>query len=297
MIWIYRNTTEGFEDLALAEILSAGLTQASNRFFYGETFDLEKSAYARFSIREVSRGSSPEEVIKNFSENIPSPYRLEKIHKNKRRGSKSYAFLAEKFHGGEIRASNPKSIVLVFSPDNVLWVAGFVREKTNSILDKLQHITERTCVSLKPHAALALINISGSSPVIDPCCGTGLLPLAAKLLDRESYASDNNVNMLRKAKTNRDVLGVDLDIHNKDAFTPWLHDCCLVCDFPADRSWCTSAQDLSLAIFTKWIPFIKTFCIIIPDRIVGKLPNTITVNKKIKFTAGRTIVVGEVIKS
>ena len=139
MLWIYRNTTDGFEDLSLAEMVAAGLTQASNRFFYGETFDLEKSAYARFSVREVSRGASPEEVITNFSENIPSPYRLEKIHKTKRRGSTSYAFLAEKIHGGEIRASQPRSIILVFSPDNVLWVAGFVREKTNSIIEKLRN--------------------------------------------------------------------------------------------------------------------------------------------------------------
>lgn len=297
MIWIYRNTTEGFEDLSLAEMLSAGLTQASSRFFYGESFDLEQSAYARFSIREVSRGSSPEEVITNFSENIPSPYRLEKIHRNKRRGSTSYAFLAEKVHGGEIRASDPKSIILVFSPDNVLWVAGFLREKKNSTLEKLQKITERTCVSLNPHAALALINISGNLPIIDPCCGTGLLPLAARLLGRESYASDNNVNMLRMAKTNRDVLAVDLDIQNKDAFNPWLHDCCLVSDFPADRSWCTTAEDLSLAIFTKWIPFIKSFCVILPDRIIEKLPSTIKISKKIKFTARRTIIVGEIIKS
>ena len=296
MIWIYRNTTAGFEDLSLAEMVAAGLTQVSNRFFYGETFDLAKSAYARFSVREVCRGASAEEVITNFSENIPSPYRVEKIKKTKRRGSISYALLAEKVHGGEIRASNPQSIILVFSPDNVLWIAGFVREKTNSIIDQLQQVTERTCVSLKPQAALALINISGSSPIIDPCCGTGLLPLAATLLGRESHASDNNLNMLRMAKTNRDVLGVDLDIHNKDAFTPWLHDCCLVSDFPADRSWCTTAEDLSLAIFTAWIPFIKTFTVIFPNYIIEKLPKTITITKKIKFTAGRTIIVGEVIR-
>lgn len=296
LIWIYRNTTEGFEDLSLAEMTSAGLTQSSNRFFYGESFDLHKSAYARFSIREVCRGSSPEEVIRNFDEDIPSPYRMEKMYNTKRRGSRTYAFLAEEIHGGEIRAYNPTSIILVFSPDNVLWVAGFVTEKKKSIIDDFQNITERTCVSLKPHAALALINISGNVPLIDPCCGTGLLPLAAKLVGREAYASDNNANMLRMAKTNRDVLGLDLDIHDKDAFTPWIHDCCLVSDFPADRSWCTSAEDLSLSIFTKWIPFITSFCVIFPNHIIEKLPDTITITKKIKFTAGRTIVLGNVVQ-
>ena len=296
LIWIYRNTTEGFEDLSLAEMSAAGLTQSSNRFFYGENFDLEKSADARFSIREVSRGSSPEEVIRNFGEDIPSPYRMEKIHNTKRRGSISYALLAEKIHGGEIRAYNPKSIILVFSPDNVVWIAGFLNEKKNSLVDRLQQITERTCVSLKPHAALALINISGNTPIIDPCCGTGLIPLAAKLVGKDAYASDNNVNMLRMAKINRDVLGVDLDIQSKDAFTPWIHDCCLVSDFPADRSWCTNAEDLSLSIFIKWIPFIKTFCVIFPNQIAEKLPHTIKITKKIKFTAGRTIVLGTVVK-
>lgn len=219
---------------------------------------------------------------------------MEKIHKSKRRGSISYALLAEKVHGGEIRAYNPKSMILVFTPDNRTWIAGFIREKQNRLIDNFQKITERTCVSLKPHAAIALINISGASSIIDPCCGTGLIPLAAKLLHKESYASDNNTNMITKAEINRDVLGLELDIHKQDAMEPWNHGGCLVSDFPADRSWCTTKEDLSLTIFTKWIPFIKSFCVIFPNQIVEKLPDTIQIDKKIRFTAGRTIVVGVV---
>ena len=232
MIWIYRNTPRGFEELSLAEMRSAGLTQVSDRFFYGESFDLEKSAYGMFTVREVVRGSSPEEVIKNFSEDIPSPYRMEKFENKRRRGSRSYAMLAEEIHGGVVRASDPKSIILVFSPDRVIWIAGFVTEKKDSLIHRLQYLTERTCVSLTTHAALALINISGNDPVIDPCCGTGMLPLTSILLKRETYASDNNLNMLRMAGINRDALAVDLDIQYKDALEPWIHDCCLVSDSP-----------------------------------------------------------------
>jgi len=296
LIWIYRNTPRGFEDLSLAEMTSAGLTQVSDRFFYGDSFDLEKSAYGIFTIREVARGSSPEEVIKNFSEDIPSPYRMEKFENKRRRGSISYAMLAEEIHGGVVRASDPKSIILVFSPDKVIWIAGFITEKKNSLIQRLQELTERTCASLTSHAALALINISGNDPVIDPCCGTGMLPLASMLLKKKTYASDNNLNMLRMARTNKDTLGIDLDIQHKDAFEPWIHDCCLVCDFPADKSWISSTEDLSLAIFKSWIPFIKSFCVILPNRILNKLPDKIAITKKIMFTGGRTIVLGEVLK-
>ena len=292
MIWIYRNTPRGFEELSLAEMRAAGLTQVSARFFYGDSFDLEKSAYGNFTVREVSRGSSPEEVIKDFSEDIPSPYRMEKFDNKRRCGSISYAMLAEEIHGGVIRASDPKSIILVFSPDKVIWIAGFVTEKKNSLIHKLQDLTERTCVSLTTHAALALINISGNDPVIDPCCGTGMLPLASILLKREAYASDNNLNMLKMTGTNRETLGVDLDIQHKDALEPWTYDCCLVSDLPADRSWISNTEDLSLMIFKSWLPFIKSFCVIFPDQILKKLPNNITITKKIKFTAGRTIVLG-----
>lgn len=296
MIWIYRNAPQGFEDLSLAEMASAGLTQVSNRFFYGESFDLAKSAYGNFTVREVSRGSSPEEAIKNFCEDIPSPYRMEKFENKRRRGSTSYAILAEKIHGGIVRASDPKSIILVFSPDNVIWIAGFVTEKKDSLIHKLQKLTERTCVSLTSHAALALINISGNGPVIDPCCGTGMLPLASVLLNRETYASDNNFNMLKKARINKATLNVELDIKYNDAFEPWIHNCCLVCDFPAGRSWSSNTEDLSLAIFNSWIPFINNFCVIFPNHILKKLPKNLAITKNIEFTAGRTIVLGEVLK-
>lgn len=296
MIWIYRKSPRGFEDLSLAEMISAGLTQVSDRFFYGDRFELEKSAYGGFTVREVSRGSSPEEVIKNFSEKIPSPYRMEKFEKKRRRGSKTYAILAAEVLGGEARAFDPKSIILVFSPDKVIWIAGFVTEKKNSLIHKLQDITERTCVSLSSQAALAIINISGNDPVIDPCCGTGMLSLASILLKKETHASDNNLNMLRMARKNRDALGINLDIQYKDALEPWTHNCCLVSDFPADRSWMSNTEDLSLVIFKSWIPFIKSFCVIFPNQILNKLPNNILITKKIKYTAGRTIVLGKVLK-
>ena len=294
MIWIYRNTPQGFEDLSLAEMTSAGLTQVSRRFFYGSHYDLNRSAYGAFIVREVCRGDSAEEVIRNFGKEIPSPYRVEKFANKRRRGSLSYAMLFEEIHGGVVRASDPASIILVFSPDGVLWIAGFVTEKRHSLIHNLQTLTERTCVSLTTHAALALINISGNDPVIDPCCGTGMLPLAAMLLNRETYASDNNFTMLKKARINRDILEIDLDIQYKDAFEPWIHDCCLVSDFPADRSWDTNTEDLALKIFKSWIPFIKNFCVIFPDQVLMKLPENIIITKKIKFTAGRTIILGTV---
>jgi hypothetical protein len=294
LIWIYRNTPQGFEDLSLAEITSAGLTQVSHRFFYGSSFDLSRSAYGGFTVREVSRGESADEVIRNFGEPIPSPYRVEKFDKKRRRGSLSYAMLFEEIHGGVVRASDPESIILVFSPNGVMWVAGFVSEKRDSLIHSLQSLTERTCTSLTTHAALAMVNISGNDPLIDPCCGTGIIPLAAKLLNRETYASDNNYTMLKKARINRDILGIDLEIQYKDAFEPWINGCCLVSDFPADRSWDTNTEDLALAIFKSWIPFIKSFCVIFPDQILKKLPDNINISKKIKFTAGRTIVLGTV---
>jgi hypothetical protein len=294
MIWVYRNSPQGFEDLSLAEMYAAGLTQASNRFFYAKSFDLSQSAYAAFTVREVSRGHSPEEVIKTFNQEIPSPYRMEKFHNKRRRGSLTYAKLAEDIHGGVVRASDPASIILVFSPDNKIWIAGFVSEKTNSIIEKMDKISERTSVSLTLHAALALVNIVGDEKIVDPCCGTGLIPLASMLRNKKTYMADNNFNMLRKARINRDLLNIDIEINSRDAFEPWVEDCCLVSDFPADRSWDTNVIDLSLKLFTAWIPFIKCFCVIFPDQMLNKLPTTVEITKKIKFSAGRTIVMGRV---
>lgn len=294
MIWIYRNTPHGFEDLSLAEMHSAGLKQVSHRYFTGDSFDLTQSAYAQFSVREVSRGNSATEVIKNFDEEIPSPYRIEKFHNKRRRGSLSYALIAEEHLGGIIRASDPASIILVFTPDNKTWIAGFLTEKKNSIIEEFNKITERTCVSLTSHAALALINIVKDEPIVDPCCGTGLIPLASKLRGKKTYAADNNHNMIRMARMNRDNLNLDLEITPRDAFEPWIKDCCLVTDFPADRSWVSNTKDISLELFKAWIPFIKSFCVIFPNQIVDKLPKDINITKKIKFTADRSIILGTV---
>lgn len=294
MIWIYRTTPQGFEELSLAEMNSAGLTQVSNRFFKGECFDLTQSAYALFTVREVSRGDSAEEVIKNFKENIPSPYRIEKFHNKRRRGSLSYALLAEKYQGGVIRASDPASIILVFTPDNKTWIAGFVTEKKDSVIDKLNTITERTCVSLTSQAALAIANIVEAEPIVDPCCGTGLIPLASMLRGKKTYMADKSYKMLRMARINRDTLNLDIDIPEKDAFKPWISDCCLVSDFPADRSWVSNTEDLSLQIFNAWIPFMKSFCVIFPNPILEKLSDNVIITQKIKFTAGRTIIIGRI---
>lgn len=292
MIWVYRNMPQGFEELSLAEMEFAGLTSASSRFYYGEDFDLSKSAYGAFTVEEVSRGFSPKEAIEAFNSKIPSPYRVEKFSNKRRRGSKTFANLFEEIYGGVIRASEPKSIILVFSPDDKNWIAGFLTEKKDSILDKMKNITERTSVSLTSAAALALVNISGNDPVVDPCCGTGLIPLASMLIGKKTYMADNNYNMLNKSRINRDLLNLNIDISKKDAFKPWVEGCCLVSDFPADRSWDTNVEDLSLKLFLSWIPFINSFCVIFPDRIIQKLPNNIQITKKIKFSAGRTIVLG-----
>lgn len=294
MIWVYRTIPQGFEDLSLAEMYSSNLTKVSERFFYGNSYDLSQSAYAAFTVTEVSRGYSAEEVIRSFNKNIPSPYRVEKFHNKRRRGSITYANLAEEVHGGVIRASDPKSVILVFSPDNKIWIAGFVIEKNDSIIQQMDKITERTSVSLTSNAALALVNIVGDKKIVDPCCGTGLIPLASLLRKKETYMADNNYNMLRKARINRDILNLNIEIQKKDAFNPWIEGCCLISDFPADRSWDTNIEDLSLKIFTAWIPFIESFCVIFPNRIVEKLPSNIIINKKIKFSAGRTIIMGVV---
>jgi len=185
MIWICRNNPTGFEDLSLAEMKSAGLTQVSNRFFSGESFNLSQSAYASFTVREVSRGVSPEEVIRNFKEEVPSPYRIQKFDGKRRCGSLSFMRIAEKYLEGDNRATDPACIILIFTPDDKIWIAGFVTEKNDSILDKLNKITERTCVSLKSQAALAMINITGENTIVDPCCGTGLIPLAALLREKK----------------------------------------------------------------------------------------------------------------
>ncbi|MDA3822718.1 MAG: hypothetical protein PF450_08945 [Bacteroidales bacterium] len=142
MIWIFRTIPKGFEDLSLAELKHMGAQQVSERFFTASNFNLSKSAYAAFTIEEVSRGDNPEQAIQNFNKTIESPYRVEKIIKSKRKGSISLANLAEKHLGGIIQGSNPSSIISVFSPDDKIWIAGFLHEKRDSVLDKLKNITE-----------------------------------------------------------------------------------------------------------------------------------------------------------
>lgn len=292
MVWVFRNAPQGFEELSLAEMESAGLKQVSHRFFYGDKYDLNKSAYGQFLVREVVRGDSEEEVIKNFNRTIPSPYRVETYKKKRRRGSLTYAKEFEKFHGGVTRASNPKSIIFIFTPDNKIWVAGFLDEKVNSITQELDKIRERSCISLTSQAALALINIAGDGPIVDPCCGTGLIPLASKLLNIETYAGDKSFRMLKMARKNRDHLNVKLDIPYKDAKDVWIENCSLVTDYPAERSWVSQSREISLELFNTWIPYIKSFCVILPNHLLDKLPKSIIIDKKINFTANRTIIVG-----
>ncbi|MDA3810863.1 MAG: hypothetical protein PF518_11130 [Spirochaetaceae bacterium] len=294
MLWIYRNTPKGFEDLSLAEMLSSGLTQVSKRFFTGTNFDLSQSAYASFTVREVSRGSSPEDAIINFKEEIPSPYRMEKIGGKRRAGSMSFALLAEKHLGGDIRAAQPASIILVFTPDKETWIAGFVTEKENSVIDELKKITERTCVSLTSQAALAMVNLVTDEPIVDPCCGTGLIPLASLLRKKNTYTADNNYKMLRMARINRDILNLDIEMAKKDAMMPWIKNGCLITDFPAERSWVSNTKDISMEIFKVWIPYIKSFCVIFPNKVLDQLPENIEITGKINFTAERTILLGTV---
>lgn len=292
MIWVHRNFSTGFDSLSLAELETAGLKQNTYRFFTGDSFDLLSSAFAGFSVEEVIRGESPEEVIRNFPGPIPSPYRLEKLSGTKRAGSLSYAMIAHAYLEGDIRAADPASIILVFSPDRVHWIAGYLKEKKNSILSRLSTVTERTCVSLSAQTALAMVNLAPGEPIIDPCCGTGLLPLASVLLGKETYAADNNYRMIRMARANRDTLNLKLEIPCRDAFEPWMKGGCLVSDFPADRSWMTDIPDLALRLFKAWIPYIDSFCVILPDRFLDLLPEEVNIDRTTGFTAGRSIITG-----
>ncbi|MBI9100744.1 MAG: hypothetical protein JEY91_19890 [Spirochaetaceae bacterium] len=292
MIWIHRNFPRGFDDISKAEMLASGLTQVSERLFTGDHFDLSNSAYAGFTVEEISRGKSAEEAIKNICIDIPSPYRVEKLQGSKRMGSLTYAFLAEDHVGGDIRAADPAAIILVFTPDGTCWVTGFLREKEDSVVEKLGEITERTCVSLAAQAALALVNLAPDEPIVDPCCGTGLIPLAALLRGKETYTADNNYKMLRMARLNRDLLDLDIEMPHKEAMEPWIENCCLVTDFPAERSWMSNTKDVSLELFKAWIPYIKSFCVILPNRLMENLPENIQINKRINFTADRVIIIG-----
>ncbi|MBB6481602.1 hypothetical protein [Spirochaeta isovalerica] len=295
MIWVHRNYPDGFDDLSKAEMLACGLTQVSKRFFTGETFNLEASAYAGFSVEEMIRGHSAEEIIRDFPGEIPSPFRMEKLVGTYRYGSRTYALLAHKYKKGDIRASDPASIILVFTPDNgKTWIAGYLKEKKNSLVEKLSSVSGRTSVSLSAQAALAMVHLAPGNPVIDPCCGTGLIPLASVLLGRETLAADNNYKMIRHARQNRDELNLNLEIPRKDAFEPWHDGGCLVSDFPADRNWTTSEKDLGLQLFRAWIPHISSFCVILPEKVVEKLPRTIQISSLVPFTANRSIVVGTV---
>ncbi len=110
----------------------------------------------------------------------------------------------------------------MFTPDKKTWIAGFLTEKKDSVIKKLKEITERTCVSLTSQAALALINLVNDEPIVDPCCGTGLIPLAALLCNKETYTADNKYKMLRMARINRDLLNLDIEIPKKEAMEPWI---------------------------------------------------------------------------
>lgn len=295
MIWVHRNYKRGFDEISKAELLAFGLKQRSNRFFTGNKFNLQQSAYAKFTVREVSRGRNPEEAIKNFNEEIPSPYRVEKLISSRRSGSLSFAFMAEKYLKGDIRAADPASIILIFTPDNEkTWIAGFLKEKDDSIIEKMKDITQRTCVSLTSQAALALVNLAPGEPIVDPCCGTGLIPLASMLANKVTYTADNNFKMLRMARLNRDMLKLDIEMAHRDAFEPWIKNCCLVSDFPADRSWNSNTKELSMELFKAWIPHIKSFCIILPNSVLNSLPKNIDITQKVNFTAERVIIIGTV---
>ncbi|MBN2658369.1 MAG: hypothetical protein JXR86_15015 [Spirochaetales bacterium] len=295
MIWVHRNYTYGFDDLSKAEMLACGLTQVSNRFFTGDTFNLERSAYAGFSVEEKIRGKSAEEVIREYPGEIPSPFRMEKLVGTYRYGSRTFALLAHKYNKGDIRASDPASIILVFTPDDgKTWIAGYLKEKKNSLVEKLSSVSGRTSVSLSAQAALALVHLAPADPVIDPCCGTGLIPLASTLLGRETLAGDNNYKMIRLARQNRDELGLEMEIPHKDAFEPWHKGGCLVSDFPADRSWNTDKIDLGLQLFEAWLSHIKSFCVILPGTAKEKLPPGIRIQSIVPFTANRIILIGTV---
>jgi len=294
MIWVHRNYPEGFDSLSRAEMLSRGLEQVSPRFFKGDIFSLEESAYGGFSIREVVRGASAEEVIRNFPGEIPSPFRMEKLVGTYRYGSRSYALLAHKYKKGDIRASNPAAIILVFTPDGTTWIAGYLKEKKNSIQEKLASVSGRTSVSLSAQAALAMVHLAPGEPIIDPCCGSGLIPLASALLGKETLAGDNNFKMLRIARKNRDELSINLEIPHRDAMKPWHEKGCLVSDFPAERNWTSQTKDIALELFKAWIPHISSFCVIFPNRLMNDLPPGICIEGITDFTADRSIVRGTV---
>ncbi len=95
-------------------------------------------------------------------------------------------------------------------------------ESADAVLEKMKEITERTCVSLTSQAALALIKIAPDEPIVDPCCGTGLIPIAALLSNKETYTADNNYKMLRMARLNRDILNLDIEMPHKNALEPWM---------------------------------------------------------------------------
>nr|MDA3822717.1 hypothetical protein [Bacteroidales bacterium] len=128
-----------------------------------------------------------------------------------------------------------------------------------------------------------MVNIADNEPIVDPCCGSGLIPLASLLCEKETYGADKSYPMLNLARKNRDILQLDIELKKKDALKPWIRDCCLVTDFPAERTWISKTKDISLELFNAWIPFIKSFCVIFPNRVMDQLPDNFTITEKINF--------------
>lgn len=108
----------------------------------------------------------------------------------------------------------------------------------------------RTSSSLPSRLARGLVNLLpvGSRTLLDPCCGSGSIPLEASALGLQVYCGDSNPKMAGMTRQNLDQFGYTAEVVHRDA-RDWRQAVdAVVTDLPYGRH-CYLADDVMQGIF------------------------------------------------
>lgn len=218
----------------------------------GDTAAVWRSAYQQYGLRVIACAANQHELC---IEVAASRLALDQFHikviapeaSGRHREALGLA-MAEAIQA-DPNLSNPVHRLLLLVESERWTLAEIITEPDRGYLlhDKKP---QRTSSSLPSRLARGLVNLlpAATSTLLDPCCGSGSIPLEARAVGLQVYCGDSNPKMAGMTRQNLEHFGYAAEVGHRDA-RDWQQPIdAVVTDLPYGRH-CYLADDVMQGIF------------------------------------------------
>ena len=184
--------------------------------------DISRSAYIKTCLKIITNANDIDGLYASLDELGLSSDRFRvsvaKIPKSIKLDSQKVMHEVGARIDGNPDLKNPQTTFLVVATEDDIWLGEVLSESSGS-WDEHIHKAQQYSSALPVRLARAMVNLVASpgDMIIDPCCGSGTIPIEAISIGIRAFGCDSNPLMVQASMDNMKHFGMDAMIALADA--------------------------------------------------------------------------------